>query len=155
MKHCDRPFDSVEEMDEALIKNINDRIDRLDHFYILGDFARRDPDKYRQRIKCKYVHLIKGNHDKGQKFSSFQSVKDYDFKKFQLSDGNDQKIALFHYPMVTWDCKHHGSWSLYGHIHNRPLSYANGLSIHVGVDVHNYYPVSLSEIENLIIEKKI
>ncbi|MBL8880695.1 MAG: hypothetical protein JNG88_16400 [Phycisphaerales bacterium] len=41
IKHCRRPFASVEEMDETLLRNINARVGRSDTLYHLGDFALR------------------------------------------------------------------------------------------------------------------
>ena len=45
IRHCDRPFKSVDEMDEALIRNWNSRVHRLDTVYIVGDlfFRNRRP----------------------------------------------------------------------------------------------------------------
>ncbi len=42
LKHCTRPFTSVDEMDSALIENWNSIVSRKDSVYILGDFAFRD-----------------------------------------------------------------------------------------------------------------
>ena len=37
IQFCDRPFASVEEMDEAMIQNWNERVTGNDTVYILGD----------------------------------------------------------------------------------------------------------------------
>ena len=39
MKHCNRPFDSVEEMDKTIIKHINEIVGPGDDLYILSDFC--------------------------------------------------------------------------------------------------------------------
>jgi calcineurin-like phosphoesterase family protein len=63
---------------------------------------------------------------------------------------NGLKIVLFHYPVQTWDCKHHGSIHLYGHIHSNigdhPMDYIIPNSYNVGVDVNNFEPISLEEV---------
>lgn len=37
IKLCNRPFDSIEEMDEALIRNWNRKVTNGDTVYVLGD----------------------------------------------------------------------------------------------------------------------
>ena len=67
IKHCNRPFSSVEEMDEHLISAWNSRVRPSDTIYILGDLIFRStasPDSYLSRLRGK-KHLILGNHDKG------------------------------------------------------------------------------------------
>ena len=41
IKHCNRPFTTLEEMNEALIANWNARVHKNDHVYIAGDLAWR------------------------------------------------------------------------------------------------------------------
>lgn len=69
--------ESVEKMDELIIDSINERADEDDILWHLGDFcwakkgyqmdtARR----YLNRIRCKNVFLVSGNHDpEGIKFA--------------------------------------------------------------------------------------
>ena len=65
IKHCDRPFSTVEEMDEHLIMAWNSRVRQHDRVYIIGDFMFRNkesPTSYLSRMKGK-KHLLLGNHD--------------------------------------------------------------------------------------------
>lgn len=66
IKYENRPFTSVEEMNNTIIDNINYRLSANDELYIIGDFTlEKTPNKVSQlikRIKCK-KHLIIGNHD--------------------------------------------------------------------------------------------
>ena len=39
MRHCNRPFTSVDEQDEILIKNWNNTVGKNDTVYIIGDFC--------------------------------------------------------------------------------------------------------------------
>ena len=63
-----RPFGDITEMNKQLIDNINDDVKTNDELWILGDFAykvsREEVRKLRDQIKCRNVHLIRGNHDK-------------------------------------------------------------------------------------------
>jgi len=126
IRHCNRPFGSVQEMDEALIASINSRVSETDTLYHLGDFAFRgnDPAAYRGRIRCRSIVLILGNHDpqtlagvtKSEFSSLFAGVHSLLRIKPSL-DGAAQQIMLCHYAMRVWDKIHHGSWHLFGHSH--------------------------------------
>ena len=57
-----RPFDTIEEHDEALIANWNSVVTEDDHVYILGDFSFRNAQpvvEYTERLKG-HLHLIRG-----------------------------------------------------------------------------------------------
>ena len=64
---CNRPFSSIEEMDEILIENWNHKVTGKDTVYILGDLiyrSQKPPEEYLRRLRGK-KHLILGNHDRG------------------------------------------------------------------------------------------
>ena len=64
IKFCNRPFASVEEMNEAMIRNWNEVVTPEDTVYCLGDFsmAFRPIEAYTPRLNgIKY--LVPGNHD--------------------------------------------------------------------------------------------
>ena len=56
---CNRPFSSIEEMDETLIENWNHKVTGKDTVYILGDLiyrSQKPPEEYLRR-----VHLLQAN----------------------------------------------------------------------------------------------
>lgn len=60
-----RPFKSIEEHDEALIKNWNSVVGMDDDVYLLGDISWHNATKTIEifnRLNG-HIHLIKGNHD--------------------------------------------------------------------------------------------
>jgi calcineurin-like phosphoesterase family protein len=61
---------------------------------------------------------------------------------------NKQYIVLCHYSMNVWNRSHHGSWHLFGHSHGGLTDNPNSLSIDVGINCHNYYPIEFEEIKN-------
>ena len=83
IEYDNRPFSSIEEMDNALISNWNNVVSKNDTVYVLGDFIwskQQEWPSILERLKGNIV-LIKGNHDPN-KFSSntrryFADVKDY------------------------------------------------------------------------------
>ena len=152
IKHCSRPFSSVEEMDEKLISNWNESVGPRDTVYHLGDIIFRSakaPETYLNRLNGR-IHLIRGNHDTktikccAYRFASICEILIYRMER--------QKVILCHYAIRQWEGKHLGTWHLYGHAHGTlpPL----GLSFDVGVDVHDFLPWSWPEIKLKITELK-
>lgn len=153
IKYEDRPFNSVEEMNEIMIQKWNAKVKPIDSIYILGDFIFSDGITANQLVKRlngkKY--LIKGNHDSFLKDKSFDRSQLEWIKYYYMLRDNNIKYALFHYPIAVWDCKHYGSIHLYGHVHSNKDSHHPLLinlvnAFNVGVDVNNYEPVNISEI---------
>ena len=67
IRYCDRPFASATEMDEAILDRVNESVTADDELYFLGDFCIGGPKvagAYRQKIRCKKVYFILGNHDR-------------------------------------------------------------------------------------------
>ena len=147
---CERPFETVEEMNETLIRNFNSCVKKNDTVYILGDIAHRTPvDVVNQgiaRLNGKKV-LCKGNHDKRYNAELFAGI--YDFLEISTHGVN---LSLMHYPMMSWPKSRHGSLHLHGHIHskgdyNLQQKKEGILRYDVGVDVNGYYPVSIEQVK--------
>lgn len=171
-RHCNRPFETVEEMDEQLISNWNSKVTSQDIVYHVGDFAWKNADYYLHRLNGNIVFIL-GNHDKAilaGKMSRRQIVKSHihsiTVKEKELSPTEDiddlyplkdkQHIVLCHYAMRSWDRSHYGTWLCFAHSHGRkePL----GKSYDVGVDNNGYYPLSywgLRKIMNSLPEEKV
>ena len=99
-----RPFSSVEEMNETLISNWNSVVTNADKVYVLGDLFWDN----------RRLHLIQGNHDKlntslRQRFEWIENYAEIDDKS--------NKIILCHYPIAHWKNADYGTIHLYGHIH--------------------------------------
>jgi len=155
IKYENRPFTSVEDMNNTMIMNWNSRVRKGDEIYILGDFAfcsGAEANKLLNKLNGQ-KYFIQGNHD------SFMKDKEFDRSKFKstrelmkISD-NGTKIILCHYPMAVWDCQHHGAVHLYGHTHRggferHPILKQLENAYNVGVDVTGFYPVTLEEIKS-------
>jgi calcineurin-like phosphoesterase family protein len=150
IKHCDRPFSSVEEMDEHLIFAWNKSVRPNDSVYILGDLIFRSsasPDSYLSRLRGK-KHLIFGNHDKDWVKKSNMSEHFISVERFaEISDGK-HKITLCHYPLMSWNHMAKGSYMIHGHIHNNreafyfPMLRQMPNLLNAGVEINDYRPVS-------------
>ena len=153
--HCKRPFDSVEEMNESMIKNWNECVSNGDLVHHLGDIAwwksawKDSIPIVIGRLKGQ-IYLIQGNHDKqvaSQHKNMFVAVKPLHHIRH---DG--RAIVLCHYAMRSWLESHHGSWHLYGHSHG--LLPGLGKSFDVGVDCNDFRPVSIDEVIERMEEKR-
>lgn len=123
-KNClafdNRPFKSIEENDEMIIKNWNNTVGIDDDVYLLGDISWYNTTK---TIKIfnnlnGHIHLIKGNHDskllKNRELQSrFCEITDYK----ELDIGDDKGIILCHYPIPCFKNHYYGWYHLYGHVH--------------------------------------
>jgi calcineurin-like phosphoesterase family protein len=137
---CNRPFESIDEMDAAMIENWNATVSDADVIFHLGDFAKgADPDRVTKifsRLRGR-KRLILGNHDldsKGRPLKHLAALAwDQPPTHFAETREGDERIILSHYGMRTWSASVHGSWHFYGHSHGRLPEL--GRSRDVGVDV--------------------
>lgn len=166
IEKINRPFSSIADMNETLIKNWNEIVPVNGNVYILGDFAWGSPE-YARRIALRlngFKYFIRGNHDPEKlerAEGAFQWIKDLYELKVQDPEvrGKVQRITLCHYCMRVWPASHWGTWHLCGHSHGRLEearrdSIKGGLVLDVGVDVCDYKPISYEEVKQIMWWKK-
>lgn len=147
IEYCNRPFSSVEEMNEALIENYNSVVKPEDMVYILGDVIFGGTEKANSilsRLNGE-KHLIIGNHDARNKGE--RKWLNLGFKSAKWNDRFD-KFLLSHFPYKNQEpdartfkdqLEDKGDWLLHGHVHG--LWKQKGRMINVGVDVWDFKPV--------------
>ena len=160
IEYSNRPFSSVEEMDEALIQNWNRVVKPDDYCFSLGDFAFAKIGRIKEILSRLngHKHLINGNHcetikENRRELLDCQLVDSIsDYKEIKIAG---QFIVLFHYSTRVWNKSHRGSWALWGHSHGS-LS-PHGKSVDVGVDApfvlngeRPYRPLSYLEIKKFM-----
>ena len=113
-----RPFDSVSEMNEAMIRRWNDAVGPDDLTWILGDFCAGDGDRWREiltRLRGRKA-LIRGNHDEEAAVAAaadlFEEIADYR----EIEDAG-RHVVLCHYPIPAFRDHYLGWYHLYGHVH--------------------------------------
>lgn len=144
IRYCNRPFADVHQMDACLIERWNAVVSPSDTVWHLGDFTLGDNRaalNYRSRLNGD-IHLIWGNHDRSAVRSSGLWASSSPVQELTL-DGHH--IVLCHYAMQVWNRSHHGALHLFGHSHGA-LSNPSPRSLDVGVDCHDFRPVTLTEI---------
>lgn len=112
-----RPFKSVEEMNEALIARWNSVVRPGDIVYVLGDMFWCKPSVAIPVLDALNGEkfLIKGNHDR---------CDDSEFKKrfvkideYMEIEDNGRNVVLCHYPIPCFKNHFYGWYHLYGHVH--------------------------------------
>lgn len=144
-------------MNTTIINNINNTVKPSDDLYILGDFCFGDTkttNMFLDKINCKNIYLIKGNHDGFLKDYSNTKVNFKWVKQYYELKYNNYTFIMFHYPILVWNKKHYGSIHLYGHCHisekgrQIPVDYMKN-SFNVNCEFHNYMPINLNDIISL------
>jgi calcineurin-like phosphoesterase family protein len=149
--YSNRPFSTVEAMDETLAKNWNDRVQPRDRAFMLGDIVFGNPrlrEGFLSTLNGR-ITLVRGNHDvrlleefKKGMLNPFEEIVDYK----ELRVGSDL-FVLCHYPMEQWNKAHHGSFMLHGHCHGGMQAKNVGRRrMDVGVDPNGYVPLHIDEI---------
>jgi calcineurin-like phosphoesterase family protein len=144
IKYCNRPFSSIDEMNEKLIENWNRVVKASDTVYHLGDFGFAKKELLLAAFKRLNgnKHLIRGNHDKDSLKLPWASQHDlFDFSC------DDKFYALCHYPLRTWNKSFHGARMCHGHTHGMLKPW--GWSCDVGVDCWDFTPVNVDTLEQL------
>lgn len=147
LRLCNRPFNSIEDMNDSLIKNWNDRIANTDDVYILGDIC-FDFNRFIYFLEKLNgnKHIVLGNHD--PKNIQTANIKNTDFLPLIYTCyDNNHKIELCHYPIFEWNGFYRGCYHFYGHVHGTRKSHHDH-AFEVGVDVQNYIPKTFDEIVN-------
>ncbi|CAM3122089.1 metallophosphoesterase [Cupriavidus taiwanensis] len=155
-----RDFESVESMNDLLVKRWNRVVKPDDDIFHLGDLSfaglARTVEVVRQLNGRK--HWITGNHDhalerKPELTNLFQSVQPY--KELKITDpdakGGVQRIVLCHFPILSWNWMHHGSWMLHGHSHGTLRHPYEDMRLYdVGVDPNGLQPVPYWKIKQIM-----
>lgn len=123
VNYDNRPFETVDEMNQHILQRWNTRVTNADKVYILGDIALRGRSSALiglvAQLKGRKI-LVIGNHD---------DVSDYRYQQLfeeivpykEVEDafgGKNYKLVLQHYPILFWKNQHRGTIHLYGHVHN-------------------------------------
>lgn len=136
-----RDFDTLHQMNDTIVNNINAVVGQGDVLIHLGDWSFGGFDniqKLRDRIICKEIHLLFGNHDhhiernRGNCQSLFTSVQ-----HFLQIEYMGQTIESMHYPISSWNGLRKGRIHLHGHCHlSNEHKFGNGRRMDVGMDGH-------------------
>lgn len=180
IRYSNRPFKTLEEMEEKQIKRWNARVKPEDRVLVVGDFL-LGCSKPRLREILSQLNgtkiLIKGNHD----LSSAEMITagfafSCDFMQLKIAN---ELVNISHYPYrmpkikrmffslmhkliprkfykprkFVFQKEDDGKFLIHGHTHSKRR--VNGKQIHVGVDAWGYEPVPIGKIADIITQIKL
>lgn len=156
-----RDFSSVETMNELMVSNINQHVQASDWLIHLGDWSFGGYDKieeFREQINCNNVVLILGNHDHHiqrdiPKFRKmFNHITHYEELKITRGNDTNNMLILCHYPIISWNQMHHGSFMLHGHQHLKGEKiFGQGKRMDIGMcGSEEFRPYHMEEIVDLL-----
>lgn len=155
MELADRPYSSIQEMDNDIVRKWNLRVRENDTVYVLGDFAFDDISAQVIDKLCGRKILIIGNHD--EVFSAETLRKFVCVKTIETISDCNRSVCLCHYPLLSYKNSVYGGYHVFGHIHNNKNDKAYYLqsqlsnSFNCSADVVGFTPRTLNE---LIVFKK-
>jgi len=166
IRYCNRPFKSIEEHDETLVKNWNSIVPSDGIVFHLGDVGFGDNKTIKSlldRLNGEIV-LVIGNHDWRYIVKQHKTRFKTMVQQLNLKVGG-QHIIMNHYPLLCFagSWRKQPTWQLFGHVHTSPLS-SSGLDfprlsmlfpsqLDVGVDNHDFKPWSYGEMQEEISRK--
>ncbi len=118
LAYDNRPFNSVSEMNAAMIARWNRVVSLEDLTWILGDFCAGDADRWRDILGSLNGQkaLILGNHDTPETVEQLRGLFTEVAQYREILDG-DRHVVLCHYPMLSFHDQYFGWYHLYGHVH--------------------------------------
>jgi calcineurin-like phosphoesterase family protein len=166
-----RDFKSLEDMNDAIVNNINEVVGEDDVLFHLGDWSFGgfgNIEEFRSRIICKNIHLVLGNHDhhiernKDNIQRLFTTVNHYinlDLRRPSIKGKGQMdkyRFILCHFPIASWDGMNNRVMHLFGHVHLPPHHrLMDGRALDVGCEGNDLKPISLDEVVSLLKDQPI
>ena len=144
IRHAHRPFNSIEEHDEFIIKQWNQTVNKGDTVYILGDFAWKQHNHYLMALNGSKI-LIKGSHDK----MNIDCLRNFSevHNGMLIKAINKVRFIMTHCAMLVWEGSHYNSINCHGHSHQRLEERDDVRRMDVGVDGSpDYRPLNVNFI---------
>lgn len=168
IEYCDRPFDSVREMNGYILSNWNEQVSYSDTVLFGGDLVYGRTDTHVEEVAEKTAGrliVLEGNHDDINPTTvDFPVLRSYYFS--YEYEGVEREFYYTHWPptdRLDTDSKREppkwatppewfDGWYIHGHIHNNdidnyPFVNPREQYVNVGVELLEYTPI---EIEQLI-----
>lgn len=145
IEYCDRPFESVADMNDCLIANWNSVVNDDDKVIVNGDFALGGRDTIvgiGQQLKGHKL-LILGNHDRASRNVYYEAGFEY---VSQYPIIVDEFYIISHTPQYIQNKSVYAN--IFAHIHTNPMyNSVSSRSFCTSVERINYFPMSFDSIK--------
>lgn len=149
IRYCNRPFQSVGEMDRELMARWNAVVGGQDTVIVAGDFCMGRRAKYWKRYAARLhgeLIMMDGNHDHNPGWWESMEITYM-----------GEKFLIVHRPDAIpegWP-----GWAIHGHVHNHnPVAYPliswGNRRINVSVEMINYQPILLPRLMDLALSQE-
>jgi len=138
IKYCNRPFNSIKEMNGVMIERWNSKVASDDTVIVAGDFCLCNRERFKEihdSLNGRKIYL-KGSHgDKTTK--AFLKLVELEYIGYQFS--------VTHNPDDI-NCTHR--LNLSAHVHDKweVKTINDSIVVNIGVDVWNFYPITIEEV---------
>lgn len=148
-----RGFSSIDEHDAEIIKRWNERVERDDEVYILGDLMLNDNIHGLECLRFlngnKFV--VRGNHDTNTRQKIYLDAGLWTLGWAYCLNYRKYHFYMSHFPTLTGNLEaeslHQMTLNLHGHTHSKDMFYEDRpYMFNVAPDAHNCYPVLLDDI---------
>lgn len=144
-----RGFDSVWDMNNAIIERWNKVVKYDDVVYHLGDIIMGDLDNGIKLIKQLNgkIRLAIGNHDISDRLKAFHNLYNFEDIQFgyRLKEGK-KTFLLTHYPLLSGNFDNSKTYSIHGHTHSPNPFCEYDMMYNVNCDAHNCTPVTWEDM---------
>jgi calcineurin-like phosphoesterase family protein len=147
-----RDFPNLEKMNSTIVNNINSVVMQDDVLIHIGDWSfggYESIQEFWDRLICKNIRLILGNHDKNIRIN-----RGWSRDLFVSVDVEDDSVLfggyvfhLHHYPIASWKDIKEGTIHLHGHSHLKgDRRFGIGKRMDIGIDGHpEFRPYNLKD----------
>lgn len=136
IRHCNRPFKTVEEMNEFMLEQWTQKITDNDIVYFLGDLTLKNTKLWLPKLTGRIV-FIRGNHDR-------KLADMYDYMKIKIGEYD---VLLIHNPNseTAIRLKRDVTFVVHGHTHNNNVP--DKKFINASVEANGYAPISIETLK--------
>lgn len=158
LRYCNRPYMSVEEMNSAILAEINKKVLPSDTLFYLGDLCMDHNftqwESWIRQIKCENIYYLLGNHEPDDLQDIFNDggcpknivwMGDY----LQAKCGG-KRFVMCHYPIESWNGSHKGVYHLHGHCHAELPTSLTMRRMDVGIDCHSMKVLNLDDVLKIL-----
>ena len=143
-----RGFQSVQEMNEAIVERWNSCIKPDDIIYHLGDVILGELEPGLEILKSLngHIRLAIGNHDTESRLTAFKNLFEDIQMGYRIKGQKGSCLMLSHYPQLTNNTDHFYTYSIHGHTHSPNPFCEFPLMYNVNCEAHNCNPVALEDL---------